>query len=88
MKCNVVRNGGNGRMEDILRAFVLSKIVVLESGVIQGSVTEVFSYFLVGLPKVTLQSSFRFDLFSGQRRIEVILFYAGEGGKSSLSKKS
>ena len=75
-------------MDDILRVFVLSEIVVLESGVIQGSFIESFPCFLDGLPKVTLQSSFRFDLFSGQRRIKVILFYAGEGGKSSLSKKS
>ena len=65
MKCNVVGNGCNGRMDDILSAFVLGEIVVLESGVIQGPVIEGFLCFLVGLPNVTLQSSFRFDLFSG-----------------------
>ena len=74
-------------MDDILRAFVLGEIVVLESGVIQGLVIEGFSCFLVDSPKITLQGFSRLGLFSGRRRIEVILFYAGESGKSSSSEK-
>ena len=87
MKCSVVGNGCNGRMDDILRVFVLGKIVVLESGVIQGLVIEGFSCFLVDLPKITLQGFSRLDLFSGRRRIEVIPFYTGESRKSSSSEK-
>ena len=51
MKCSVVGNGCNGRVDDILRVFVLGEIVVLESGVIQGSVIEGFSCFLLIHPK-------------------------------------
>ena len=87
MKCSVVGNVCNGRMVDILKAFILGEIVVLESGVIQGSVIEGFPCFLVDSPKITLQGFSRLNLFSGQRRIEVILFYAGESRKSSSSEK-
>ena len=87
MKCSGVGNVCNGRMDDILRVFVLGEIVVLESGVIQGLVIEGFSCFLVDSPKITLQGFSRLNLFSGQRRIEVILFYAGESRKSSSSEK-
>ena len=87
MKCSVVRNGCNGRMVDILKVFVLSEIVVLESGVIQGLVIEGFPCFLVDSPKITLQGFSRLNLFSGRRRIKVIPFYAGESRKSSSSKK-
>ena len=87
MKCSVVRNGCNGRMDDILRVFILGEIMVLESGVIQGLVIEGFPCFLVDLPKITLQGFSGLDLFSGRRRIKVILFYTRESGKSSLSEK-
>ena len=75
-------------MDSNMRVLVLGGIMGLENGVVQGSVIRDFPILLIGLPKVTLQSSFRFNLFSGQRRIKVILIYAREGGKSLLSKKS
>ena len=75
-------------MDGNMRVLVLGGIMGLENGVVQGSVIGDFPILLIGLPKVTLQSSFRFNLFSGQRRIKVILIYAREGGKSLLSKKS
>ena len=75
-------------MDNILRVFTLSETVILGNGVVQRSIIKGFPLLLVSLPKVTLQSFSRFNLLSGQRRIEVILFYAGEGGKSSSSEKS
>ena len=88
MRDVLLRNRCNGRIGGNLRIFAFGKVVVLEDEGVQGLVIESFLFLLVDLPKVTLQRFSRFDLLSGRRRIELALFYAGEGGKSSSSENS
>ena len=87
-RSGLLGNRCNGRIGGNLRVFAFGKVVVLEDEGIQGLVIKSFLFLLVDLPKVTLQNFSRFDLLSGQRRIEVALFYTGEGGKSLSSKNS
>ena len=45
--CRFLENRCNGRMDDNLRVIVPGETVVLESGIVQGSVIEGFPFLLV-----------------------------------------